>query len=258
MADPKGFMTTPRELPTRRPVDVRIQDWREVYEPQSFEHLQKQAGRCMVAFDDAQRTRVHRQHRVGGAERRRQCELLGVEVDGDDPLRTRQASALHDVEADPADADHGDVPAGKVGVVVPPGRVERRPVEGGQPVDLGHVGAAELAGGRHEDVYLVGGAVGEGAAVGTADFRVVEEALGDENLPAGLAEELVGKQVRVLRAETGEDNLVTVGAAVGMAAAAKSKSAKAKGNESRIDPAVSALIASLKHPLKYSTHRKNC
>jgi len=47
MADPKGFMTTPREVPTRRPVDVRIQDWREVYEPQSFEHLQKQAGRCM-------------------------------------------------------------------------------------------------------------------------------------------------------------------------------------------------------------------
>jgi len=47
MADPKGFMTTERETPTRRPVDVRIQDWREVYEPQSFEHLQKQAGRCM-------------------------------------------------------------------------------------------------------------------------------------------------------------------------------------------------------------------
>ena len=47
MADPKGFMTTPRETPQRRPVDVRIQDWREVYEPQSFEHLQKQAGRCM-------------------------------------------------------------------------------------------------------------------------------------------------------------------------------------------------------------------
>lgn len=47
MADPKGFITTPRETPTRRPVDVRIQDWHEVYEPQSFEHLQKQAGRCM-------------------------------------------------------------------------------------------------------------------------------------------------------------------------------------------------------------------
>lgn len=47
MADPKGFLTTPRELPTRRPVDIRIKDWREVYEPQSFDHLQKQAGRCM-------------------------------------------------------------------------------------------------------------------------------------------------------------------------------------------------------------------
>ena len=29
MADPKGFMTTDRELPTRRPVDIRLQDWRE-------------------------------------------------------------------------------------------------------------------------------------------------------------------------------------------------------------------------------------
>jgi len=47
MGDPKGFMTTPRETPKRRPVDVRIQDWREVYEPLSFEHLQKHAGRCM-------------------------------------------------------------------------------------------------------------------------------------------------------------------------------------------------------------------
>lgn len=47
MADPKGFLTTPRELPKRRPVDVRIQDWKEVYEPQDFSHLQKQAGRCM-------------------------------------------------------------------------------------------------------------------------------------------------------------------------------------------------------------------
>ncbi|MEY4037090.1 MAG: glutamate synthase small chain, partial [Actinomycetota bacterium] len=47
MADPKGFLTTPRETPKRRPVDVRIKDWHEVYEPQSIEHLQKQAGRCM-------------------------------------------------------------------------------------------------------------------------------------------------------------------------------------------------------------------
>ena len=33
MADPKGFMTTPREIPARRPVDLRLRDWREVYEP---------------------------------------------------------------------------------------------------------------------------------------------------------------------------------------------------------------------------------
>ena len=47
MADPKGFMTVARETPSRRPVDVRIQDWKEVYEPQEFSHLQKQASRCM-------------------------------------------------------------------------------------------------------------------------------------------------------------------------------------------------------------------
>jgi len=47
MADPKGFLTTPRELPKRRPVDVRIKDWKEVYQEQEFSHLQKQAGRCM-------------------------------------------------------------------------------------------------------------------------------------------------------------------------------------------------------------------
>ena len=47
MADPKGFLTTDRALPTRRPVDVRIKDWKEVYEEQAFPDLQKQAGRCM-------------------------------------------------------------------------------------------------------------------------------------------------------------------------------------------------------------------
>lgn len=47
MGDPKGFLSTPREMPKRRPVDVRIRDWKEVYEPQSIEALQKQAGRCM-------------------------------------------------------------------------------------------------------------------------------------------------------------------------------------------------------------------
>jgi len=48
VADPKGFLTTPRrELPTRRPVDVRILDWREVYEQQEAGQLERQAGRCM-------------------------------------------------------------------------------------------------------------------------------------------------------------------------------------------------------------------
>jgi glutamate synthase (NADPH/NADH) small chain len=47
MADPKGFLTTGREVPTRRPVDLRLRDWREVYEEFPADHLEKQAGRCM-------------------------------------------------------------------------------------------------------------------------------------------------------------------------------------------------------------------
>jgi glutamate synthase (NADPH/NADH) small chain len=48
MADPKGFLTTrDRELPKRRPVPLRLMDWREVYESQSEEQLHRQAGRCM-------------------------------------------------------------------------------------------------------------------------------------------------------------------------------------------------------------------
>ncbi|GII90379.1 glutamate synthase subunit beta [Sinosporangium siamense] len=47
MADPKGFLTHPRELPARRPVDVRIRDWREVYTEFPEKSLTKQASRCM-------------------------------------------------------------------------------------------------------------------------------------------------------------------------------------------------------------------
>ncbi|MFD0920439.1 glutamate synthase subunit beta [Saccharopolyspora rosea] len=47
MADPKGFLTTPRETPQRRPVDVRIKDWREVYQEFEQRKLTEQAGRCM-------------------------------------------------------------------------------------------------------------------------------------------------------------------------------------------------------------------
>ncbi|QRP48051.1 glutamate synthase subunit beta [Amycolatopsis sp. FDAARGOS 1241] len=47
MADPKGFLTTTREEPKRRPVDLRLMDWREVYEDFASTKLEKQAGRCM-------------------------------------------------------------------------------------------------------------------------------------------------------------------------------------------------------------------
>ena len=48
MADPQGFLkTTVRELPARRPVPVRILDWKEVYEPGDSAVLKRQAGRCM-------------------------------------------------------------------------------------------------------------------------------------------------------------------------------------------------------------------
>jgi len=48
MADPKGFLTDrQRELPPRRPVQVRIMDWKEVYEATDPAMIHRQAGRCM-------------------------------------------------------------------------------------------------------------------------------------------------------------------------------------------------------------------
>jgi glutamate synthase (NADPH) small chain len=48
VADPRGFLSTrERELPKRRPVPIRLMDWREVYEQQDVAQLQRQAGRCM-------------------------------------------------------------------------------------------------------------------------------------------------------------------------------------------------------------------
>ncbi|MDT7571294.1 MAG: glutamate synthase small chain [Actinomycetota bacterium] len=47
MADPTGFLKTDRALPTRRPVDVRIRDWKEVYEDFEPTALKAQASRCM-------------------------------------------------------------------------------------------------------------------------------------------------------------------------------------------------------------------
>ncbi len=47
MADPTGFLKHGRELPGRRPVELRLQDWREVYEPFPEPALRAQATRCM-------------------------------------------------------------------------------------------------------------------------------------------------------------------------------------------------------------------
>jgi glutamate synthase (NADPH/NADH) small chain len=47
MGDTTGFLKHGRELPERRPVPVRLRDWREVYEPFPAEALRTQASRCM-------------------------------------------------------------------------------------------------------------------------------------------------------------------------------------------------------------------
>ncbi|MDO5752701.1 glutamate synthase subunit beta [Arthrobacter sp.] len=48
MADPQGFLKNRERITqTRRPVPVRIMDWKEVYERQDKGVLQGQAGRCM-------------------------------------------------------------------------------------------------------------------------------------------------------------------------------------------------------------------
>jgi glutamate synthase (NADPH) small chain len=51
MADPRGFMTTPRRIATRRPVAERKHDWKEVYPGTPgravLPIISEQAGRCM-------------------------------------------------------------------------------------------------------------------------------------------------------------------------------------------------------------------
>lgn len=47
MADIRGFLKHSRETPSRRPVPVRLLDWREVYEDFDQMSLQNQASRCM-------------------------------------------------------------------------------------------------------------------------------------------------------------------------------------------------------------------
>jgi glutamate synthase (NADPH/NADH) small chain len=47
MGKTTGFMEYGRELPRRRPVPVRLRDWREVYEPFPEESTKAQGARCM-------------------------------------------------------------------------------------------------------------------------------------------------------------------------------------------------------------------
>ena len=47
MGKKTGFMEFPRKLPRRRPVSVRLRDWREVYEPFGEDETREQGARCM-------------------------------------------------------------------------------------------------------------------------------------------------------------------------------------------------------------------
>ncbi|MEM7341181.1 MAG: glutamate synthase subunit beta [Actinomycetota bacterium] len=47
MGDPRGFLLHDRKLPQRRPVPVRLKDWKEVYEDFDSGDLRDQASRCM-------------------------------------------------------------------------------------------------------------------------------------------------------------------------------------------------------------------
>ncbi len=47
MGDPRGFLKIKRNGPKRRPVQARIKDWKEFYEPVPEETLRAQGSRCM-------------------------------------------------------------------------------------------------------------------------------------------------------------------------------------------------------------------
>ncbi|MFM1790804.1 MAG: glutamate synthase small subunit [Actinomycetota bacterium] len=47
MGETTGFLKWNRQGPKRRPVELRLKDWKEVYEPFAVDNLQTQAGRCM-------------------------------------------------------------------------------------------------------------------------------------------------------------------------------------------------------------------
>lgn len=47
MGKATGFRELTRETPTRRPTELRVKDWLEVYEPFPADKLRGQASRCM-------------------------------------------------------------------------------------------------------------------------------------------------------------------------------------------------------------------
>jgi glutamate synthase (NADPH/NADH) small chain len=47
VGETSGFLQWNRTGPTRRPVSIRVKDWKEVYEPFDGSLLKEQAGRCM-------------------------------------------------------------------------------------------------------------------------------------------------------------------------------------------------------------------
>jgi glutamate synthase (NADPH/NADH) small chain len=47
MGKPTGFLEFKRELPTRRPTDLRVHDWSEVYNPFPVQKIEEQGARCM-------------------------------------------------------------------------------------------------------------------------------------------------------------------------------------------------------------------
>ena len=47
MGNPVGFKQIPRQLPHRRPVELRLLDWNEVYQPGTKDLLRDQGARCM-------------------------------------------------------------------------------------------------------------------------------------------------------------------------------------------------------------------
>src|SRR5436189_2047248 len=47
MGKPTGFKEIPRQMPHRRPVELRLLDWNEVYQPSTKDLLRDQGARCM-------------------------------------------------------------------------------------------------------------------------------------------------------------------------------------------------------------------